>query len=535
MAITKVAAFIQGPSEAMKDGFSSTPEADLATALLFLHKQVREPVPYLYFSQVFIPFNMVHALPGRSLIISGVGELTISVRHSSIPSLVQMRAELRNIERIELVPKLLGEFIQTFEKPASELIVIRNAMLPTMIDPLRVLVDTGIPPPGDEVTLPSRLSSKEIHDVGILFRNERARLDGNLSQLSQAESLVDEFVEENIRLLDARRDRMSHGASLRWEAKRVESEPQPSFFADEPTAELDQEKERISKELAEVVSRLANTLGLSTEQCRRLVSSIKAKPTEVEWHIANVKTRLVELENTANVFQLSIQQALTELDEKTEELREARTRFEWSQEQARLDPSQEPTPKPFPSGTLVYSESTPPEVESSAQLSELDMIREAIIKLHAALKDTIQELKNKVEQEHRRFEAISAPADTLQGYLPLMQVVVPVFIVKINQHDGQYGVIPPLMIQGVMSGQPQVGLFDEVFGEQLIQLMRTEIRSNPHFRQQLDVVAERANWIRRPFSTEHVQRGTRQLANYGLMTYETRDEISTFWSGILAM
>jgi hypothetical protein len=534
VAITKVAAFIKGPPEATKDGFSSTPEADLATALMFLRNQLREPMPFAYFSPVYLPFYLVHALPGRSLIISGVGEPTISVRHSSIPSLVQMRAELRNVERIELVPKLLGEFIQAFEKPGSELVVIRNAMLPTMIDPIRILVDSAIAPPGEELCLPSRLSTKEIHDVGILFRNERARLDGNLAQLSQAESLVDEFVEENIRLLDAQRDRMSHGASLRWEAREIESEPQPSFFADEPTIELDREKERISKELAEVVARLTNTLGLSTEQCRRLVSSIKAKPTEVEWHIANVKTRLLELENTANVFQLSIQQALTELDEKTEELRDARTRFEWSRDQSQFEPSQEAAPPPFPTGTLVYSESIPPEVAAGSELSELNMIREAIIKLHASLKDTIQNLKNRVEQEHRRFEAISAPADTLQGYLPLMQVVVPLFVGKIGQGEGQYGVIPPLKIQADSAAQPQVSLFDEVFGEQLIQLMRTEIRSNPLFRQQVDDTAERSNWVRRPFSAEHVQRGTRQLANYALLNYETRELIATFWSNILA-
>jgi hypothetical protein len=535
VAITKVAVFIQGPSEAMKNGFASTPEADLVTALQFLRKQAREPVPFTYFSKVYLPFFMVHALPGRSLIISGVGAPTISVRHSSIPSLVQMRAELRNVEKIELVPKLLGEFIQAFEQPASELIVIQNTMLPTMIDPLRFLVDSNIPPPGEEVCLPSRLSTKEIHDVGILFRNERARLDANLSQLSQAESLADEFVEENIRLLDARRDRMSHGASLRWEARPVESEPQPTFFADEPTIELEKEKERISGELAEVVSRLTNTLGLSTEQCRRLVSSIKAKPTEVEWHIANVKTRLIELENTASVFQLSIQQALTELDEKTEELRDARTRYEWSHEQSQFESTRETTPPPFPSGTLTYTESTTPEVASGTKLSDLDMIREAIIKLHASLKESIKNLKNRVEQEHRRFEAISAPADTLQGYLPLMEVVVPLFVVKIGQGEGQYGVIPPLKIEGDIVGKYKISLFDEIFGDQLIQLMRTEIRSNPHFRQQLDAIAERSNWVRRPFSSEHIQRGTRQLANYALMNYEMREQIAGYWSSILTM
>ena len=65
--------------------------------------------------------------------------------------------------------------------------------------------------------------------------------------------------------------------------------------------------------------------------------------------------------------------------------------------------------------------------------------------------------------------------------------------------------------------------------------MRTEIRSNPHFRQQLDSIAQRSNWVRRPFSSEHVQRGTRQLANYALMNYEMREQIAGFWSSILLM
>ncbi len=534
MAITRVAAFIQGPSEAMKNGLSSTPEADLVSALMYLRKQVQESLPYAFLAQIYLPFYLVHALPGRSLLISGVGEPTISIRHSSIPSLVQMRAELRNVEKIELVPKMLGEFIQAFENPPRDLIVIRNAMMPTMIESIRMLVDPAIPPPDDEIVLRSRLSSKEIHDVGILFRNERARLDSNLAQLSQAESLIDEFVEENIRLLDARRDRMSHGASLRWETTQIESEPEPPFFGDEPTQQLDKEKERISQELAEIVSKLESTLGLSTEQCRRLISQIKAKPSEVEWHLANVKTRLVELENTANVFQLAIQQGLTDLDEKTEELREAENRFQWRQEQPNLQSPVSSHPSPFPSGTLVYSDSSK-EITTSSQLSELDMIREATIKLHAELKEIIKNLKNKVEQEHRRFEAISAPADTLQGYLPLMQLAIPVFVVKIGQGEGRYGVIPPLLVEEEIAGEYQMKMFDEVFGEQLIQLLRTEIRTNPLFRQNLDNIAQTNNWVRRPFSAEHVQRGTRQLANYNLLSYQTREQISTFWSSILEL
>ncbi|MFW9986710.1 MAG: hypothetical protein ACFFDJ_09120, partial [Candidatus Odinarchaeota archaeon] len=334
MAITKVAAFIQGPPEAMRNGFSSTPEADLVSALMYLRNQVQDPLPYVYLAQMYVPFFLVHALPGRSLIISGVGEPTISVRHSSLPSMAQIREDLRNVEKVELVPNTLGVFIKTFDNPPSDLIVIRNAMLPTIIDSLRVLVDSAIAPPREEVCLRSRLSTKEIHDVGILFRNERSRLDGNLAQLAQTEQLLEEFVDEQLRLLDAKRDRMSPGASLRWEKPPLESEPQPSFFADESINNLEKERERISLELAELVSRLEKTLGLSTEQCRRVISQIKAKPTDVEWHLANVKTRLVELQNSTEVFRTSLQKAFSELEAKTKELRIAEQRRHWTQEES---------------------------------------------------------------------------------------------------------------------------------------------------------------------------------------------------------
>ncbi|MDO8055877.1 MAG: hypothetical protein Q6361_03370, partial [Candidatus Hermodarchaeota archaeon] len=115
MAITKVAAFIQGPPEATRNGFSSTDEADLVSALMYFRNQVKGgPISLVYFSRVHIPFFLVHALPGRSLIISGVGEPKISVRHSTMPSLTNLREQLREIEQPEQVPRLLGVVIQTF-------------------------------------------------------------------------------------------------------------------------------------------------------------------------------------------------------------------------------------------------------------------------------------------------------------------------------------------------------------------------------------------------------------------------------------
>ncbi|MFX0168681.1 MAG: hypothetical protein ACFE89_04895 [Candidatus Hodarchaeota archaeon] len=528
MAITKVATFIKGPPEAMRNGFTSTEEADLVSAVMYFRTQVKSSsIPLVYLARLYVPFYLVHALPGRSLIISGVGEPAISVRHSSIPSLVHLREQLRGIEQPEQVPRFLGEIIQLFEQPQSERLVIRNAMLPTMIDTLQLLVEPSIPPPREELCLQSRLSTKEIHDVGILFRNERARFDSNLAQLGQVENLIDEFVEEQLHLVDAKRDRMAPGASLRWETTPIESEPAPSFFVDEPAQKLGQEKERISQDLADLITKLESTLGLSTDQCRRLISQIQAKPTNAEWHLANVKARLMELDNTATLFQAAIKQAITEIDDKMEQLKEAEQRFEWSQEEPLTEPA-----APFPSGTLVYSSSTP-EDSLDAQLSELDMVREATIQLHGELKESLEKLRNQIDQEHHQFESISAPAETLQGYLPLMRLVVPVFVIKVGNGEGRYGVIPPLrLLEGSQSAY-HVQLFDEIFGDQLIQLLRTEIRSNSLFRNMLDEQAQEQNWLTRPFSSEHIQRGTRQLANYRLLSYETREQIAQFWANII--
>ena len=528
VAITKVAAFIQGPPEAMRDGFSSTEEADLVSALMYFRNQVKaSSVPLVYFSRVYVPFFLVHALPGRSLIISGIGEPKISVRHSTIPSLSDLREQLREIEQLEQVPRLLGQVIQTFEHPPSEVVVIRNAMLPTMIETLRLLVNVGIPPPLEEACLRSNLSTKQIHDAGILFRNERARLDGNLAQLGQVESLFDEFVEEQLQLLDAKRDRMAPGASLRWETPTTESTTPPTFFTEDPTETLEKEKERISYDLAELIKKLENTLGLSTEQCRRLISQIQTKPANTEWHLANVKTRLTELDNTASLFQAVIKQAISEIDDKMEQLKEAEQQFEWSQEEPLTEPA-----APFPSGTLVYS-SASEKSPVNDQLSELDMVREATMQLHQELKKTLANLRLTIEKEYRQFATISAPADTLQGYLPLMRLVVPVFVIKVGGSEGRYGVIPPLKLQEGTSTEYHVNLFDEVFGEQLIQIMRTEIRTNTSFRQQLDEQAREINWLTKPFSSEHVQRGSRQLANYRLLSYETREDIAQFWSSLI--
>ena len=528
MAITKVAGFIRGPPEAMRNGFSSTDEADLVSALMYFRHQVKGgPVPLVYFSRVYVPFFLVHALPGRSLIISGIGEPKISVRHSTMPSLTNLREQLREIEQPEKVPGLLGKIIQTFEHPPSELIVISNAMLPTMIDSLQQLVNAGIPPPREEACLRSNLSTKEIHDAGILFRDERARLDGNLALLGQVESLLDDFIEEQLRILDAKRDRITPGASLRWETPSTDESPPPSFFAEDPSDTLEKEKERISQDLAELIKKLENTLGLSTDQCRRLISQIQAKPTKTEWHLANVKTRLTELEDTASLFQAVIKQAITEIDDKMKQLKEAEEQFEWSQEEPLTEPS-----APFPSGTLIYSDTSNDSLKDD-QLSELDMVRDATVQLHEELRKTLAHFRLTIEKEYRQFAEISAPADTLQGYLPLMRLVVPVFVVKVGGTEGRYGVIPPLRLQEGTSTDYHVDLFDEVFGEQLVQLMRTEIRSNPSFRQQLDEQARELNWMTKPFSSEHVQRGSRQLANYRLLSYETREEIAQFWSDLI--
>jgi hypothetical protein len=532
VAVTKVAAFFQTSPSSLDTDFQHTPEADFAAALLFLREKIKGPLRISYFSRLYLPFFLVHALPGRSLIISGIGEPKITIRHASVPPLAQLRDLLRSSEELEMVPYLLDQLQEKFKEPPSEFISIRNAMLPTMIDTLRQLVNPQITEPSEETCIDSRLSTKDIHDVGILFRTERSRLENGLTQLGQAEDLLEEFIEEQLRLLETRRANISAASSLRWEAPTT---PQPRVQpedSDAPMAQLEAEKQHISQELMRFLGRLEETLSFSSDQIRRLINQIQANLSQTEKHIKEVKTRLTQLQNTSNEFESIIQQTLVDVESSAKQLEEVEQRWLWSRSQT---PPSFPSPvqPPFPTGTVSFSSPLQPTEKDQMSSEDIANLRTNIVRAHSTIQEAMKALRATIEQQYSRFETIGAPADTLQGYLPLMRLLVPVFVVKVGEVDDRYGIISPLLLRTPFSSNKNIEFYDEVFSDQLQQLMRTEIRTNNAFQLALDEKARINNWITKAFSMDKLQQGAHYLAELGVVSNYDIEHLTSFWEAII--
>jgi len=533
VAITKVAAYFRSDVERPSGEFPYTREADLVAATMFLCDQVPASVRFSYITQLYLPFFFVHALPGRSLLVSGIGNPKVTVRNSSVPSLAEIRAQLRSIEELEQVPSLLADLTRRFETPSSDLIEIRSTMLPMMVETFNQLVESALPEPASETCIASNLSTKELHDVGILFRTERARLDNCLSQMAQAETLFEEFFKEQKRILDARKDRLSRAASLNWEEPptRPDLEPPPSRV-DEATKQLEAEKQRISLSLSNRISSIEQTLSFSADQCRRLLVRIRANPTETERILAELRPRIGQLQTTATEFTNVLQQVLTEIGNAAAQLEEAERRWLWSRPQPR---GQLGMPEPsvrFP-GAPEYSAGLVRSDTAAAQLQESTALQESMTTRHNQLQRAMAALKTMLQQQYARFENISTSADALQGYLPLTQLLVPVFIVKTGDETGQYAMIPPLRLTSISSTEYNVEVYDEVLGDQLQQLLRTEIRTNAPFRVRLDQQALATNWITRANSIDHFYRGAQQLMDGYLLSTPGAEALINYWLSIV--
>jgi hypothetical protein len=535
VAITKVAAYFRSDGERPSGEFPYTREADLVAATMFLSSQVPASVRFSYITQLYLPFFFVHALPGRSLLVSGIGNPKVTVRHSSVPSLAEIRAQLRGIEELEQIPSLLADVARRFETPPGELIEIRNTMLPMMIETFNQLMEPSLPEPAEETCIVSSLSTKELHDVGILFRTERARLDNNLSQIAQAETLFDEFFTEQKRILDARKDRLSRAASLNWEepTARLPSSEQAPVRTDESTQQLEAEKQRISLGLSNRIGSIEQTLSFSADQCRRLLVRIRANPSETERILAELKPRVGQLQTTATEFISVLQQLMTEIQNAAAQLEAAERRWLWSRRQPPTQwASSEPTRR-FAADAPDYSAGRVRSETAAAQLQELAALQEAMTTRYDKLQRAMSALKTLLQQQYARFENISASADALQGYLPLMQFLVPVFVIKTGDEVGQYAMIPPLRLTSISSTPYNVEVYDEVLGDQLQQLVRTEIRTNAAFRVRLDQQALATSWINRANSIDHFYRGAQQLMDSYLLSTQGAEQLINYWLNIV--
>jgi len=538
---TKVASFLSCPEEVDREReIARSSEAGLVAALMFLHRQSKQvgPLRFSFLARLYIPLYLVHATPGRSLVVSGIGSPTISVRHSTIPSMAEIQSQLRSTTELEQVPSLLENLVRLVGEQEPAPIEIQGALPPLTAEALRrLIVNYGTFRPLESECLDSRLSTKELLDVGTLFRTELARLEWCLSRMERISSLIDEYVGEQLRVIDEKRESISIASQApdsRVQDQVFEplSSPVGGFQpSDEATAQLREEKRRISLEAAGVLRRLKDRLAFSVEKLGQLAQRVGESPLDTERILGEVRERLSHLRTTFQEFQGELQQALTQLDTLSSRLEEAERQWLWSRSQGALHQFQPSSTQSFPQYGVQPGPLAMSPTEADAKLSSLIRLREDILACYGRLRETLASSIEELQRQRTEFEALSIPDDGLRGGEPLVRVLVPLFVVKLLEGPGRYGVLPPVKLDRAETGYV-VEFFDEYFCKQIMDIIRGEILGNTRFRLRLEQYALDTNWITRIDGVDRFHRGLRILLSHHMVTEEEADELTAFWLGM---
>ncbi len=470
---------------------------------------------------MYLPFFLVHATPGQSLLISGISSSDKEIRHAAPPTHSEIQTRLRIVHKLENVPEILRGILERIKTKPEESIILRNVILPTIVGSLQQLVNPSLPEPGNEEIADSILSAAEIHDMGSTFRVELTRIEKAMKEIKETLTRIDGYAEGQLRLLDEQRQALTQ--SSLGHVPPTPTAPSTSTAVDEATQQLDEEKQQISQRVSQILGGIEETLKFSAEQCRRLIGEIRAKPAELERILGDVKNQLVRLQTTSNEFSNLLQQGLTELDASFSQLEAAEQRWLWSRSQTSAT---EPNPLETPAGA-----ETQDSVETSPELMELDALRERIIKYYWELKQAVKSIEATITQQHQEFSALSIPAVELQGPAPITRLLVPIFLVKLLEGSIRYGVVSPLRINPPSSSDHIVEVFDAPLNKSLQELVRSEI-SDPHFSINIDQQALALNALTNEGSKAHIEQAVKQFVRAGLFKAEDISSLNTFWDKI---
>ncbi len=524
MFVTKVASFLHTDAQ----GLEHTIGTELVAALRLLQRQVPKNTRFSFISRMYLPFFLVHATPGQSLLISGISSSDKEIRHAAPPTHSEIQTRLRIVHKLENVPEILRGILERIQTKPDESIVLRNVIHPVIVGSLHQLVNPSLAEPGNEEIADSILSTAEIHDMGSTFRVELTRIEKTMKEIKETLVRIDGYSEEQLRLLDEQRQ-AQHRSTLGHIPSTPKETASPGTVVDEATRQLEEEKQQISQKISQILGGLAETLKFSAEQCHRLIDEIRAKPSELERVLGEVKNQLVRLQTTSNEFSNLLQQGLTELDTSFSQLQAAEQRWLWSRSQTS---GATPQPAEIPATT---SDETPrgttDSIETSPELIELDSLRDRIIKCYWELKQAVKSLETTIIQQHQQFAALSTPAVELQGPAPITRVLIPIFLVKLLEGSIRYGVVSPLRINPISSNNPVVEVYDATLNKSLQQLVRSEI-SDPHFSINIDQQALALNALTHADSRAHIEQGTKQFVRTGLLKADEIDGLNSFWSDI---
>ncbi|UCE07865.1 MAG: hypothetical protein JSW07_07485, partial [bacterium] len=486
MTETKVAAFFQSAMkeepearwvwEQKKVQNPFTPETALVAAVTYLRKQSRSPLRLTYFSQLYFPLYLLHINADDSLIISGIGRSSVTLKNVTVLPPEAFEDLLSHVEEVQQVPRLIENLEKLIKNLDPTRIIIPNFMKPSMIDPLRRLIETSLSLPSKNEWIESHLSTNEIIDLGSKLRTEIKRLERCREHLIQMVYAINQYIEGQLQYINEQRLKIH----------------------EDTAAEL---------AMAQVLGQLEEILKFAALQCRQFIIQMDASPTQTELIMGETSEDLQPPQMLAHDFRQSLQQTSIGLDVAFTQLDEAERRWQSVFEQEKIGRYGTPLMESSGETHQLHSPRKMDAFSTDSQLRTLVSLRERIISSYPKLRQSLNSISTKLEKQYERFRRITVKADDLRGDQSLIRILIPVFIAKVKR-PARYGIIPPLkLLRPALSHHWKhsksvppvkafnVKLFDEPFCLQLEKLLRTDMLTKPEFRSRLDQQALQNNWL----------------------------------------
>lgn len=520
MTETKVAAFfrsaMKGEPETSwvwekgkeKTGFTS--ESNLVAAVTYLRMQARSTLRLSYISQLYLPIYLIRVNPEHRLIISSVGNSSVTLKNITVLPPEAFENLLTHVEEAQQVPSLIVNLEKLVKNLDPTSITLPNVLKPTTLEPIIRLIDSSMSKPSKKRCIKTTFNEKAALALEALVRGEISRLNLCHEHLMHMMDAINQYIERQLQYINEERLKIHQNTA----------------------AELG---------MAQLLNHLEGILKFATKQCRQFILQMDATPTKTDLIFQENPEDLIQPKILAHDFRQSLQQTSIELDVAFSQLEEAERRWLSIYEEEKMGLQQNALMNPTPEYSLPHSPRKSAPVQAESQLSILVSLRERILGSYPALIRTLHDISSKLEKQYKRLIDISAITDNVFGEDPVVKLLVPIFVIK-TLNPTRYAIIPPLKLlrptdpiqwKGTKSVPPvkafNVQLFDNDFCISLQNLIRSEMITKPKFRESLEKQALRNNKLQHKKRIDYFLQGIQELSLHGFMSTHLADDLTQFW------
>ncbi|MFX0169777.1 MAG: hypothetical protein ACFE89_10530 [Candidatus Hodarchaeota archaeon] len=520
MTETKVAAFFRSPIreqpkaqwvwESKKGKLGFTPESDLVAAVTYLRMQSRSSLRLSYISKLYLPIYLIRVNPEHSLIVCGVGNSSITLKNITVLPPEALENLLSHVEQTQQVPSLVVNLEKLVRNLHPTSITLPKPMKPSMLDPIRRLIEPSLPPPSKKRCIEPAFGKIDAQDLESNLREEITRLTLCHKHLMHMMDTINKYIERQLNYINEERLKIHQSTA----------------------AELD---------MSQLLNHLEGILKFATHQCRQFILQMDSSPTKTDLIFRDNPEDLIQPQILAHDFRQSLQQTSIELDVASSQLEEVERRWLSLYEQEKIGHQQDMLVSSVPEYRSLHSPRKSVGVQAQSQLSILVSLRERILGSYPTLIQTLHDISSKLEEQYNRCLDISAKTNDFLGEHLFVEVLIPIFIIK-TLDPTRYAIIPPLRFQqppspihwkGTKNVPPvkafNVQLFDDQFCLTLQEHLRLEMVSKPRFRESLDKQATRNNELKHKRRVDRFLQGVQELSLRGLMSTRLADDLAQFW------